>query len=41
MEFRSRYYTCHCTGIPQYEIMKKVLGDRLHYLHAGDKLELQ
>ena len=41
MKFRSRYYTCHCTGIPQYEIMKKVLGDRLHYLHAGDKLELQ
>ena len=41
MEFRSRYYTCHCTGIPQYEIMKRVMGDRLHYLHAGDKLEFQ
>lgn len=42
-EMRKRdtvYYTCHCTGQKQYEAMKRILGDRLHYLAAGSMLAL-
>ncbi|MBR4412686.1 MAG: MBL fold metallo-hydrolase, partial [Lachnospiraceae bacterium] len=34
-KYTSGFVTCHCTGIPAYEIMKPVLGDRLEYVHAG------
>ena len=34
------YYTCHCTGLQQYETMKEIMGSRLHYLAAGDCLEM-
>lgn len=37
----TRYYTCHCTGLEQYAAMKKILGPRLHYLAAGDRVELE
>lgn len=29
------YYTCHCTGIEQYNYLKKKMGNQLHYLSAG------
>lgn len=29
------YYTCHCTGVPQYDYLKTVMGERLHYLSTG------
>ena len=32
------FYTCHCTGIPAYEIMKEIMGDKLRYVHSGDEL---
>lgn len=34
------YYTCHCTGVPQYEYLKTLMGDRLHYLSCGQALTL-
>lgn len=34
------YYTCHCTGLPQYRYLKGKMGDRLHYLAAGKTIEL-
>ncbi len=34
------YYTGHCTGLPQYKILKKTLGSRLHSLQTGDILQL-
>lgn len=36
----TRYYTCHCTGVAQYEFLKTIMGDRLSYLSAGSGLEL-
>lgn len=37
LEYPSVYYTCHCTGIQQYQYLKTHLQDRLEYLSAGDE----
>lgn len=37
---KTRYYTGHCTGDIQYELMKKVMGDRLQKLSCGVSIEL-
>jgi len=29
------FYSGHCTGIPAFEIMKEIMGDRLIALHSG------
>lgn len=31
------YYTGHCTGLVQYDQLKKRMGGRLHYLSAGSE----
>ncbi len=33
-------YTCHCTGVPQYEYLKTKMGDRLGYLACGATVEI-
>ena len=33
--FPTEYYTCHCTGLPQFEYMSRFI-DRLHYLSGGE-----
>ena len=37
---RTTYYTCHCTGVPQYEYLKEKMGDRLQYLACGAIVEV-
>lgn len=32
------FFTGHCTGQEPYEAMKKLMGDRLRYIHSGDKV---
>ena len=32
------YYTCHCTGLSQYEYLKNLMGNRLNYLSSGKSL---
>ncbi len=39
-KYSTDYYTCHCTGAAQYELLREAMGDKLHYLAAGDKLIL-
>lgn len=34
------YYTCHCTGEAQYKLLKRIMGEKLHYLAAGNTLTL-
>ena len=35
LQFPTRYYTGHCTGLEQYRVMKKIMGDRLQSLSTG------
>ena len=36
-EYPTVYYTCHCTGVEQYEIMKKHMRS-LHYIACGESI---
>lgn len=38
-QFPVEYYTCHCTGVQQYDFMKKQMN-RLHYLATGQCIEV-
>lgn len=40
METNANYYTCHCTGIESFMVLKKIMGDRIHYLPTGSQLIL-
>ena len=40
LDLPTDYYTCHCTGQAQYQVLKQVMGDRISYLSAGSQLEL-
>ena len=40
LSYPAMYYTCHCTGLAQYEYLKKRMGDRLSYIAAGQSIEL-
>ena len=37
--FKTEYYTCHCTGVEQFEFMKKTMN-KLKYLSAGQTVEI-
>lgn len=39
-EFSTQYYTGHCTGVEQYEYLKKKMGSQVAYLSAGDIIEI-
>jgi len=34
------FYTCHCTGQESFDKMRKIMGEKLQYLSAGDSVEL-
>ena len=35
------FYTGHCTGLPAFERMKEIMGNRLLPLHSGEELFLE
>ena len=37
--FNTDFYTCHCTGVQQYEYMKHYIK-KLRYLSCGDQIEI-
>lgn len=37
-DYQTKLVTCHCTGLPAYEIMKGILGPQLAYCHTGDEI---
>lgn len=40
LEHRTKYYTCHCTGIEQYNHMKDLMCECLEYVSAGKIINL-
>jgi 7,8-dihydropterin-6-yl-methyl-4-(beta-D-ribofuranosyl)aminobenzene 5'-phosphate synthase len=34
------FYTCHCTGVEQFDYLKEIMKDQLEYLSAGSYLEV-
>lgn len=38
MKTKSIYYTCHCTGVESYKLLKKYLGEKIRYLSTGSQI---
>ncbi|MCR5625369.1 MAG: MBL fold metallo-hydrolase, partial [Lachnospiraceae bacterium] len=38
--YDTKFVTCHCTGVPAYELMKEIMGEQLVYAHSGDEVEV-
>jgi 7,8-dihydropterin-6-yl-methyl-4-(beta-D-ribofuranosyl)aminobenzene 5'-phosphate synthase len=36
----SGYYTCHCTGLEAYSILKKVMNENIKYLATGSEIQI-
>ena len=36
--YQTKFYTCHCTGLPAFEEMKKIMGNQLEYVHSGEEI---
>lgn len=39
-EHSCKYYTCHCTSVEAYEMLREEMGSQIHYLSAGSILEI-
>lgn len=39
-EHETDYYTCHCTGIKGFQILKEDMEDKIQYIATGDMIEL-
>lgn len=39
-QYPTRYYTGHCTGTAQYQVLKKVLGEQICALSTGQTVDL-
>ncbi|MBQ6794903.1 MAG: MBL fold metallo-hydrolase [Clostridia bacterium] len=36
LSYNCTYYTCHCTGQAQFEVLKEIMNDKLNYISTGD-----
>lgn len=40
MNTRTKFYTCHCTGMEAYARLESVMGDSIDYLPAGSVITI-
>ena len=38
-EYPTMFYTCHCTGLPAYDMMKEIMGGKIAYVHCGESVK--
>lgn len=38
MKTGAMFYTCHCTGLQAYDVLRGVMGERIAYLSAGTEI---
>lgn len=38
--YKTRYYTGHCTGESAFKIMKEILGEQIEYVRSGETIEI-
>jgi 7,8-dihydropterin-6-yl-methyl-4-(beta-D-ribofuranosyl)aminobenzene 5'-phosphate synthase len=37
-KYPTRFFTCHCTGVDAFDIMKTIMGEKLSYVHSGEEI---
>ncbi|NCC87966.1 MAG: MBL fold metallo-hydrolase [Clostridia bacterium] len=40
LKYKTKYFTCHCTGVTQYEYLKKRMKEQISYISAGKSFEI-
>ncbi|MBQ3513793.1 MAG: MBL fold metallo-hydrolase [Lachnospiraceae bacterium] len=40
-EYKTKFYTCHCTGEEPYERMKRILKDQIEYVKSGEEIKIE
>lgn len=37
----SRFFTCHCTGMENYQRLKRILGEKIQSISTGDRISIE
>ena len=37
-ETKSKFYTCHCTGLENFEVLKRIMGNKIEYIMTGSEI---
>lgn len=40
LKYKTKYFTCHCTGVKQYEYLKKKMKEQISYISAGKSFKI-
>lgn len=40
MDTKAKYYTCHCTGMEPYKMLRSTMTDNIDYLSSGSAIEI-
>ena len=40
LKYKTKYFTCHCTGVTQYEYLKKKMKEQISYISAGKSFKI-
>ena len=39
-QYNTKFFTCHCTGTEQFQILKSIMKEKLEYIATGNQIEL-
>ena len=38
--YNTKYFTCHCTGVDQFNFLKSIMNQQLEYISTGQIIEI-